>query len=502
MKYLPKGEVMLGGELFDKMQMSFVTRSLLSFLMKFAMSLNPFLHFSFGEEHTPDGMFEFPHLTFPLFRVMDRVVVTPPGGVPPELGCELPEETADRLARRSGKGPHMTFREGYTYSFSFHSMYVDFPRWSICNFPGYKYIDLRGFIGLQTIKVVCYELQDPNKAEAEHNPEKPSSLSHYNAFKKYLMSMELAHVSIMSTEELALADEEVASNTEDEVGDGEEGGSDENSEDLDMERTTMQQDRLSDVNDLAIDEVTEGLGEGGGREREGASAPFLGTDAAQPTGEDLEDDDSLSLGSGIEYVAANAVVSIISLPAPWEGNQDDEEDESYFSDCHTSIGDVGGVAMRKECRDIPIVRFIRPSSSSVSNQTSSLRYPLKSLRRTLTGGGSSKNSPVGSGQGGGEDSEAVHGGEFSGGGVQASYLRSGDAVTIQCASTGRYLTVHRGWWISWTAEDTGSKCVFSINMMSSTGLSYAPNGVRIIAGKPFRLRSVRWPDWEVRYNVY
>lgn len=72
MKVLPKGEVMLGGELTDKMQVSFMMRSLLSFLMKFAMSLNPFLHFGFGEDPDVDGKYEFPHLTFPLFRVIDR----------------------------------------------------------------------------------------------------------------------------------------------------------------------------------------------------------------------------------------------------------------------------------------------------------------------------------------------------------------------------------------------------------------------------------------------
>lgn len=39
-------------------------------------------------------MFELPHLTFPLFRVMDRVIVTPPGGVLPELGKELKEDVS------------------------------------------------------------------------------------------------------------------------------------------------------------------------------------------------------------------------------------------------------------------------------------------------------------------------------------------------------------------------------------------------------------------------
>jgi hypothetical protein len=48
MKNVPQGEVMLGGELQEKMDISFVTRALLSVITKFCMSLNPFLHFGFG----------------------------------------------------------------------------------------------------------------------------------------------------------------------------------------------------------------------------------------------------------------------------------------------------------------------------------------------------------------------------------------------------------------------------------------------------------------------
>lgn len=105
-------------------------------------------------------MFELPHLTFPLFRVMDRVIVTPPGGELPELGQELKEDEQQRKDRRAGRGEAMSFKQGYTYSFSFHSMYTDFSRWAICNFPGYKAIDIRGFFGQQHINVVCYEISE------------------------------------------------------------------------------------------------------------------------------------------------------------------------------------------------------------------------------------------------------------------------------------------------------------------------------------------------------
>mmetsp|Transcript_2996 Transcript_2996/g.4552 ORF Transcript_2996/g.4552 Transcript_2996/m.4552 type:complete len:1659 (+) Transcript_2996:117-5093(+) len=528
MKFLPKGEVMLGGELFDKMQISFVTRSLLSFLMKFAMSLNPFLHFGFGEEHRKDGMFEYPHLTFPLFRVMDRVVVTPPGGELPTLGKELPEVDADRIARRSGKGPHMTFQQDHTYSFSFHSMYVDFSRWSICNFPGYRAIDLKNFLGQQNIKVVCYELVPPENSNSDSN----KSLPHYNAYKKYLTSMELTHVSIMTPEEIAASTKEL------EYVDGELRVSDSGCDPpAGLEDDTASVDSAesrsrSELSDEAIDnerKLSSESVEGFDRTKLGriTSGSFDEDENRECDSEQIDsttcNEEPLlgALGTGAEYVPANTVVSLISLPPTWEAkpkateNVGDESElngdgEYFFGDCHVSIGDVGGVAMRKECRDIPIVRFIRatPHSSS-SGQSSVYRYPLTTLKRSIVGGvqaGMGMHSSISHRPPASSPLtvpstpgyESLH--NISDGSASVndqSLLCSGDEVMIQCASSGRYLTVHRGWWVSWTAEDTGSKCVFTINMMSSTGLSYAPKGSRLIAGKPFRLRSVRWPGWEI-----
>lgn len=117
-------------------------------------------HLVCSETPKDDGMYELPHLTFPLFRVMDRVIVTPPGGELPQLGRELVEDEQQRKDRRAGRGDALSFKADHTYSFSFHSMYVDFSRWAICNFPGYKAIDIRGFFGQQHINVVCYEISE------------------------------------------------------------------------------------------------------------------------------------------------------------------------------------------------------------------------------------------------------------------------------------------------------------------------------------------------------
>jgi hypothetical protein len=508
MKFVPKGEVILGGELADRMQVSFVTRSLLSFLMKFAMSLNPFLHFGFGDDPKADGRFELPHLTFPLFRVMDRVVVTAPGETPPELGRELPEVDSDRLLRRSGKGPHMSFQDDYTYSFSFHSMYIDFSRWSICNFPGYRAIDLRGFFGQQRVKVVCYELVDP-KSEETSGGGRPSTLPHYNAHKHYLLSLEMAHSCVMTAEELAAAEQEITE--EEDVITEPSSGSGVSEMAMAASEPEADTETERELEEESSSTGSEGDGEGEGDDFVEIEAQ-VPVDEQQPTESALfESEDELapdtvsrsnscgSLGTGAEYVTSNSVVSLISLPPPWDtgaaspkpgaGDESDgsSDDANRFADCYISIADVSGVAFRKECTDTPIIRFVRPQTNS--HLSLSVRK-LNNLRKTLTG--TQKGSPSAA-------EEFITTAPLLGSDSNSHrVLCSGDEVMIQCASTGRYLTIHRGWWISWTAEDTGSKCLFSIQMMGPSGLSYASKGTKLIAGKPFRLRSVRWSDWEVR----
>ena len=81
--------------------------------------------------------------------------MTPPGGELPKLGQELQEDEQQRKDRRAGRGDVLSFKEGYTYSFSFHSMYVDFSRWAICNFPGdFRIIIVVGFAQDLTLAIL------------------------------------------------------------------------------------------------------------------------------------------------------------------------------------------------------------------------------------------------------------------------------------------------------------------------------------------------------------
>lgn len=509
MKVLPKGEVMLGGELTDKMQVSFMMRSLLSFLMKFAMSLNPFLHFGFGEDPDVDGKYEFPHLTFPLFRVMDRVIETPPGEELPELGKELPEAESDRALRRSGKGVNC-FKEGYTYSFSFHSMYVDFSRWIICNFPGYRAIDLTGFLGQQKVKVVCYELVDPNAKPSDENSKAPLPTSHYNCFKKYIMFMEMAHTSIMSQEELTNAESLMI-----DADDNNNKNNEEEGEDGDNNDENQKDDQDQDVNedDIFVTEENIHISRSDVEDSESDADDEFDIQRAHVADIEHENDEVMNnlqqvdkadeevdtLKPDSEYVLANTLVSLISTPLP---NDNRAQTFDSYNDCDDwydnpdncfGISDISGAAIRKKCRDIPIVKFIRPQTpipilssslstsassttnsntnststqSNLSSASSALRNPLSTLRRSLAvatqagmGMGMSMSmsrstsipTPNGNSEDGIMATRSLDDIETN------SILCAGDEVLIQSDLTRKYLTVHRGWWVNWSSSESGLK---------------------------------------------
>lgn len=290
--------------------------------MKFCMKLVANLRFGFGEEAREDGKYELPHLCFPLYRTMDRVVVTPPGETPPTLGSELPESDAERNARRSSKTPNLDFQLGYTYSFSFHSMYIDFANWAVANVPGYKAIDLKTFVGNQSVNVVVYEIEKPAPG---------TKVMHYMCNKRYLFVLNIAHVSAMSREELA------------EV---------ENVYDDDRLMTTSDVESDNDNRDEPpVDESTE---------------TTMSQDVSQMM---LSDSDNLNEGE--EVIPVNSSVAVTLLPAPWEAHDESLEMTSTPSNVKASfmgMGDIGGFAVRKDFGHPQLFRFLlvheRPKGSS------------------------------------------------------------------------------------------------------------------------------------------
>ncbi len=184
-KQLPEGVLYMGAELTERMHMGLVTKTVAGMILTFARRVLKNLHYSFGDKgdaHSADEI-ELPHLTFPLSRGMDRLVITPPGEDPPPLGREFDEPDDIRIPRRGGKGEEPQFVLGPTYSMSFHSMYMDFSQWQLVNIAGQKSIDLSGYFGDSSVHIVVYDL-DPVTAAA-------SGDRHRRCDKRYFYHCEL-----------------------------------------------------------------------------------------------------------------------------------------------------------------------------------------------------------------------------------------------------------------------------------------------------------------------
>ncbi|CAM9874990.1 unnamed protein product [Ascophyllum nodosum] len=159
LKSLPKGEVYMGGELEERPKQGLVTQTVSKIVMSFAKQMVRSLHYSFGEKRAVSEPLDAqaPHVTFPLYRVMDWFVVTPPNETPPPLGKALPETLEDQAARRSGRSPDIVWSTEVTYTMCFHSNMVNFQEWAVISVPGQGSLDLNMFLCKQPVSVVVYD---------------------------------------------------------------------------------------------------------------------------------------------------------------------------------------------------------------------------------------------------------------------------------------------------------------------------------------------------------
>jgi hypothetical protein len=110
-----------------------LTRAMCRTIMQFARSNLPLLHHSFGDS----GDVELPHIVGPLWMMSDRVVVTPKGELPPQLGAQiLPEDDDSRRARRKNSSfDGVVVDLDSTYSFSTDTANIELIDWSVVNIP-------------------------------------------------------------------------------------------------------------------------------------------------------------------------------------------------------------------------------------------------------------------------------------------------------------------------------------------------------------------------------
>jgi hypothetical protein len=106
-------------------------------------------------------------------------VWVPAGSEPPPLGQNFPSNEFDKL-RRAGKLPAHQFDTASTYSFSFHSMFLDFPGWRLVRFPLISTMDLHLMWAKSALRFVVYE---PDRADAQG--------LHRQAANKYIFLLQL-----------------------------------------------------------------------------------------------------------------------------------------------------------------------------------------------------------------------------------------------------------------------------------------------------------------------
>ncbi|OQR82117.1 hypothetical protein THRCLA_11133 [Thraustotheca clavata] len=160
-KKQPKGVIYLGGELPDRIALGFFTRSLASVIMSIIQTLVKAVHYAFGDAN------ELPHCAFPLYQSVDEMVITPSNEQPPVLGQESFGESKQEHQKRM-KTPlgTETYDLSATYTFHFHTMYVDLTQWKIINLPGMKDVPLTTFFEAHPLRLVCYDVV-PGKHHAK-----------------------------------------------------------------------------------------------------------------------------------------------------------------------------------------------------------------------------------------------------------------------------------------------------------------------------------------------
>jgi hypothetical protein len=488
--------IIMGAELQEKLEMGLVTRALVNILMAFCGKLINNFRYSFGEPYNKDGNYEVPYVCFPMFRTMDRVVITPEGETPPELGSELPEPDTERNLRRSGKssGENLKFEMGKTYSFSFHSMYINFAEWAIINVPGYKAIDIKSIVKNQPARVVIYDIEEDQK--------------HYSKNKRYIMYADFCHISIMSEHELNEYNRQAAAAAAAAL------TAAASVEESEQPSTPCADDIVSRPTEVSPDEPPEeeeGLGE---------EMPNLG----EPKQSALEMDESMRRSLLDRMSKASSLLSTMALKDDRSsaGDQDDAladvpsnsfvpitilRDSSSISSAIVSkadsidnsmwsgIGSSSSFAVIRDFEEVQSLKFIKLSAKGSSTPKRRTMVPWRSSRdrggSKITASGEKDKSKEGDAFWGKNNREIV----------KSERLRNGDVVHIQSAATGDYLTIHRGWWLVWTSRVPHDKKGQFIITITDYDNSIKASPSPIFVGFPFRLRSHRWPSWQIGCQV-
>jgi hypothetical protein len=151
----PQGEIYVGAEASNKMELGILTRSIGKAAMKFCSTMVDDLHWSYGDtqENNPD--YELPHVVAPIFPTLDKIVLSPDGEQPQPLGIPFNEDLEYRKKRLKGlrfiKDADVNMQT--SYSFSVNTSNLDLLTWTLVGIPMVRPMDLRTFFGSSSINL-------------------------------------------------------------------------------------------------------------------------------------------------------------------------------------------------------------------------------------------------------------------------------------------------------------------------------------------------------------
>ena len=121
----------MGAEITKKMELGLLSKGLCAGILKLGRTVNAYLHHSFGDNKD----YELPHITGPLWSAIDRLVITPDGMKPPNLGNIIPEDENSRVTRKKNPDYNIDVDLTHTYTFSFKTSNIDLINWKVSNIP-------------------------------------------------------------------------------------------------------------------------------------------------------------------------------------------------------------------------------------------------------------------------------------------------------------------------------------------------------------------------------
>ncbi len=149
----PIGNIYVGIEAPQKMELSTFTRSISHAALQLGRTIVSDLHYSFGDDLS-DPNHQIPHLVAPLFPALDRLIVTPPGGILPEINVPFVEDLNYRKQRmRFLHTSDAKIDLNNTYSFSAYNCNMNVLDWTLVGVPLVRPMDLRTFFGDTSIHI-------------------------------------------------------------------------------------------------------------------------------------------------------------------------------------------------------------------------------------------------------------------------------------------------------------------------------------------------------------